>query len=101
MSPRRPEMIVVDNDHFNSALTLKCEKTPIKSLKNEEAAAEEICFTTLRPHTTAALKLLHIEDCPKLSSQGIISLINIFHVHKINRQGSMNNLCWIWMHDAT
>ncbi|XP_033223007.1 F-box/LRR-repeat protein 3-like [Belonocnema kinseyi] len=76
MSPRRPEIVVVDNDHFNSALTLKCEKTPIKSLKNEEAAAEEVCFTTLRPHTTAALKLLHINDCPKLSPQGITALVN-------------------------
>ena len=83
ISPRRPEIIDLDNEHFNSALTIKCDKTPIKSLKTEEAAAGEICFTTLKSHTSAALKLLHIDDCPKLSPQGISSKKNNFNEYKI------------------
>ncbi|XP_051163510.1 F-box/LRR-repeat protein 3-like [Leptopilina boulardi] len=80
ISPMRSEIINIDNEHFNTALTLKLEKDENKQIiiKKDEPAVGEISLTTLNSSSCTVLKLLHVDDCPKLTSQEIMALVNHF-----------------------
>lgn len=82
ISPVRPEIISIDNEHFSLALTLKCEKNENKQIKKDEPAVGEISLTTLTSNTSAALQLLHIDDCPKLTPHGICIYLEIINLSK-------------------